>query len=286
MTGLNHLGNLRPSIFSSEIAMDKQNLFTMKQPELGRKILELRKAKGLTQEELVERCNINVRTIQRIEAGEVIPRTYTIRTILDALGYDLSQLKFESEDIIEVREIADLLRFAFYAGVLYLMLSIVESIVDTALIFSGDDWISGNYYTLLKGAVMITFSIFYFGFYKLATVVANPLLQGATILMLVGITMSTVGDLYGFWIDNELLAGIQVAKAIMFGGLYTVFGAGLLKYRAKFGNIVMIAAVIGIFTGVALLTVILAVPALISLTLFEILLLVILFQVMEKGSQA
>ena len=43
----------------------------MKQPQLGHKILELRKAKGLTQEELVEMCNLNVRTLQRIEAGEV-----------------------------------------------------------------------------------------------------------------------------------------------------------------------------------------------------------------------
>jgi transcriptional regulator with XRE-family HTH domain len=43
----------------------------MKQPELGRKIAELRKAKGLTQEELVEKCNIRVRTLQRIESGEV-----------------------------------------------------------------------------------------------------------------------------------------------------------------------------------------------------------------------
>ena len=42
----------------------------MKQPQLGLKILELRQQKGFTQEELVEQCNISVRTIQRIEAGE------------------------------------------------------------------------------------------------------------------------------------------------------------------------------------------------------------------------
>jgi len=48
----------------------------MKQPESGRKIFQLRMAKGLTQEELVERCNISVRTIQRIEAGEVTPRRH------------------------------------------------------------------------------------------------------------------------------------------------------------------------------------------------------------------
>lgn len=44
----------------------RKKRFEMKQPELGKKISELRKAKGLTQEELVEKCNLNVRTIQRI----------------------------------------------------------------------------------------------------------------------------------------------------------------------------------------------------------------------------
>jgi transcriptional regulator with XRE-family HTH domain len=59
----------------------------MNQPDLGRKIAELRKAKGLTQEELVETCNLNVRTLQRIEAGEVTPRSYTIKIIFSALDY-------------------------------------------------------------------------------------------------------------------------------------------------------------------------------------------------------
>ena len=58
----------------------------MKQPELGKRIAEMRQSQGLTQEELVEKCNINVRTIQRIEAGEVTPRNYTIKAIFGALG--------------------------------------------------------------------------------------------------------------------------------------------------------------------------------------------------------
>lgn len=61
----------------------------MKQPELGKKIAELRKAKGLTQEELVEKCNINVRTLQRIESGEATPRSYTIKIIFAALDYSI-----------------------------------------------------------------------------------------------------------------------------------------------------------------------------------------------------
>jgi transcriptional regulator with XRE-family HTH domain len=61
----------------------------MNQPDLGKKIAELRKAKGLTQEELVEKCNLNVRTLQRIESGEVTPRSYTIKTIFTALDYNI-----------------------------------------------------------------------------------------------------------------------------------------------------------------------------------------------------
>ena len=59
----------------------------MTQPELGKKIADLRKAKGYTQEELVEKCNLSVRTLQRIESGEVVPRSHTIRVIFAALDY-------------------------------------------------------------------------------------------------------------------------------------------------------------------------------------------------------
>ena len=77
----------------------------MKQPELGKVITDLRKEKGLTQEELVEKCNISVRTIQRIEAGEVTPRSYTIKTILAALDQDLETIKdvFSAEESDNIR---------------------------------------------------------------------------------------------------------------------------------------------------------------------------------------
>lgn len=60
----------------------------MKQPELGKKILELRNSKGLTQEELALQCELNIRTVQRIEAGEVDPRAFTLGLLSKALDYD------------------------------------------------------------------------------------------------------------------------------------------------------------------------------------------------------
>jgi len=37
-----------------------KKIMDVKQPELGKKISELRKLKGMTQEELLEECNLNV----------------------------------------------------------------------------------------------------------------------------------------------------------------------------------------------------------------------------------
>ena len=61
----------------------------MKQPELGKKIAEIRLANGLTQVELAEKCNLSLRTIQRIESAEVTPRSYTIKLIFENLNYKI-----------------------------------------------------------------------------------------------------------------------------------------------------------------------------------------------------
>ena len=69
--------------------MVNQSVYKMKQPEVGKKIFESRKAKGLTQEELVEKCNLNVRTIQRIEAGDVTPRSHTVKILFEVLEIEM-----------------------------------------------------------------------------------------------------------------------------------------------------------------------------------------------------
>lgn len=54
----------------------------------GKKIAEARKLKGLTQEELADLSQINVRTIQRIEAGTNTPQSFTLKAIAKALELD------------------------------------------------------------------------------------------------------------------------------------------------------------------------------------------------------
>jgi len=61
---------------------------TMNQPDLGLKVTELRLQMNMTQEQLAEQCEVSTRTIQRIEAGEVDPRSFTLRCLSDALDFD------------------------------------------------------------------------------------------------------------------------------------------------------------------------------------------------------
>lgn len=49
-------------------------------------VREGRMEKGYTQKELSELSNISVRSIQRIENGEIIPRTYTLKRLAGILG--------------------------------------------------------------------------------------------------------------------------------------------------------------------------------------------------------
>lgn len=95
----------------------------LEQPQLGKTITELRQKKHLTQEELVELCNINVRTLQRIEAGEVTPRDYTVRILMDALDYNIDQI----ETTIQKKSALKWIKIAWVSGIIYFVLSIFES---------------------------------------------------------------------------------------------------------------------------------------------------------------
>jgi uncharacterized Tic20 family protein/DNA-binding Xre family transcriptional regulator len=71
----------------------------MNQPDLGVKITDLRQQKGLTQEKLAEYCDVSTRTIQRIESGEVEPRSFTRNSLSNILEFDLGKEKTDNESL-------------------------------------------------------------------------------------------------------------------------------------------------------------------------------------------
>jgi|TARA_B110000977_G_C10777926_1_gene377371 transcriptional regulator with XRE-family HTH domain len=62
--------------------------------EIGKRIRDIRKKKGLSQEELAESAKVNLRTIQRIENNESEPRGKTLNLICDVL-------QINAEDILD-----------------------------------------------------------------------------------------------------------------------------------------------------------------------------------------
>jgi uncharacterized Tic20 family protein len=63
----------------------------MIQPIIGQRVAELRQQKSLTQESLAELCDVSTRTIQRIESGEVEPRSFTRTSLRNALDFDFGE---------------------------------------------------------------------------------------------------------------------------------------------------------------------------------------------------
>lgn len=68
--------------------------------EIGKKIREVRKKKGLSQEKLAESAKVNLRTIQRIEKNESEPRGKTLNLICAVLNIN-------AEDILDYGKQAD-----------------------------------------------------------------------------------------------------------------------------------------------------------------------------------
>lgn len=70
--------------------------------KIGRRIVELRRKKGLTQAELAERLRVSVQWMSRVEVGENLT-VYTLAKIAKALG--MRAINLFEEPAPEVREI-------------------------------------------------------------------------------------------------------------------------------------------------------------------------------------
>lgn len=272
----------------------------MKQPELGRKIYDLRTEKGLTQEELVEKCNISVRTIQRIENGEVTPRSYTIKSILVALDYDLNKLtNKESSSIdsfvswfkhfilidIDVEKPSNFLvkqlNIAWMFGLIYFSTGIFESASEYFL-FTEDKLIfSKGVYIAIKVVALISFVFFQRGFILIGELFRNYLLKIISSIMIVALIPLYVYDIILLFNDSTDRVFIAVASSLTFGFIGIIFGISLIKLKGPVGEISKYAGFSEIIGGCFLLTIVLAFVGLIIYIPAELLEIILIFKVIE-----
>lgn len=234
----------------------------MKQPELGRKILELRKQKGFTQEELVAQCNINVRTIQRIEAGEVTPRSFTLKTILNILGEDLENLKqlktSDSENFTLINFPLFYIKIAWICGLIYFLSGFIEFAIDYARLYEDDLIISKAAYISMKFLIMIAYIYFMWGFVLSGKIFNNYLLKiGAFFLIGTSILFYSY-DMISLYSETFYTEYIVVMQSIFFGIGDVVFGFALIRLIKPMGNIAQITGGIVMAGGVFFILVFMA----------------------------
>ncbi len=68
--------------------------------EIGSKVVQFRKIKNLSQEALAEKSGLNLRTVQRVEKGDTVPRGDTIRRLCTAL-------EIKQEELVEWQQVED-----------------------------------------------------------------------------------------------------------------------------------------------------------------------------------
>jgi transcriptional regulator with XRE-family HTH domain len=259
--------------------MINQKLFIMKQPELGKKISELRKAKGLTQEELVEKCNLNVRTIQRIEAGEVTPRTFTIKALFEALEYRWESQQLEDSTIAQ--KVPAYLYVALGAAVVYFFLSIFEIVIETEYLES-ETSVGTVAFGWIKSGSYIFYVIFLLGWVKLTDFYPNGILKIVLWIMIGANVIWYAVDMFALFTDAFSLEDYYLVKVSSFGFMYASLGLGFVSYKNQFSGIGMILGILLIITGILLITGVGALLALIPWTLGEIMQIALMIYLIQK----
>lgn len=270
--------------------MKNKNLYTMKQPELGQRILELRKSKGLTQEELVDMCNINVRTIQRIEAGEVSPRNFTIRTILEALGVESenffkSEIEEEKKVRFSVKDV-NILKIGWIGALLFTVFTSVTMFLEFTVLYDFEYSQDEILIRTLLGVVTLGSLFVFMRAYKILGERLNQvsLVYGSYIyfsMEAISILLILILTIFNFDTDTtEMASGVLLI--ILLGTAELIMGLAILKLKEHFGSFANTIGIIKIVYGIMLITVILAVFAIFIAVPLLILETIFLYQISKK----
>jgi len=271
-----------------------KNIFTMKQPALGQHILALRQEKGFTQEDLVAQCNISVRTIQRIEAGEVVPRSYTVKTILAALGEDFesftestveSGLKkaffLKIDDTQQANFLTKHLKIAWIAGIVYFVLGFAEVPADMYRMFEKGALYPDFIYIPLKLIVLTSILFFYRGFILSGNILNNYLLKIVVFIMLILSVVFYGMDIISLYFKPFNQAEIMIGQSISIGIVGVLMGIAMLRFQKALGNLAVITGIFEIVTYACFLTVIFAMGGGLLLLPTTILEIIILYKVAQ-----
>ena len=220
----------------------------MKQPELGEKISIIRKEKGYTQSDLAEECNVDIRTIQRIETGEVTPRIFTLRIINEKLGtnFDINgnsknSVIEGSKTIIRIGWIAGIILYAFLPVLILDALSFVNPEISLS------NWPFSVLVTINILHIIVVF-IFFRSVYFIGKYTKNALIRIGAVLSVLVILFLNSFRIVGVASDNTFSAYVHILLASFVGISNVVLGIGFVLTKVKKEFSIATGAVL-IFSG-------------------------------------
>jgi len=249
----------------------------MNQPELGNKIAGIRKEKGFTQQEVADKSGINIRTIQRIESGEVTPRTYTIRQFLHALDLTYEQVFDQETD-----KSSGLLKAAWIHGIIYFILGFPEVYLGGMLMEGGLTPSQSILFLVIKIQATISYIFFIHGFTIIGKINHLPLLTIASkFLMIFAAAFALFESLAVFEIVP--IEGVMFSESISFGIVGILFGIALFRSEKITGRLGILAGILEVTAAMTFLTFVLAFIGLFILAPAEILEILILYFAATKS---
>jgi len=136
---------------------------------IGKKIAEIRKTKGFTQEEVAELAKINLRTLQRIEKGETEPRGNSLKGICSALEINIEEIldygKVEDKNYLMFLHLSVLCFIVIPLGNIILPLILWLNKRDKILLVNTHGRNILNFQ--LVWAILFYISVFAFAFFKI-----------------------------------------------------------------------------------------------------------------------
>jgi len=162
--------------------------------------------------------------VQRIEAGEVTPRSYTLKALFEALGYHWeNQL---SEEPGSKAKPSLILHAAFGAAVLYFFISMFEIGIEPEFI-AGAPSVSKVAFAWIKSGSYLFYVVFLLGCVKLPDSFPNGILKIALWIMIGANVIWYIIDLIALFTNTFTLGDYYMVKISSFGFTYYFLGLGL-----------------------------------------------------------
>jgi DNA-binding XRE family transcriptional regulator len=239
----------------------------------------------------VDKCNINVRTIQRIEAGEVNPRSYTIRNILEALGTSIDEVFHDDKNMEDAAAVKAVSLKSSYlitggiTGIVYMVLYTIQVTASLSYSMNNTKLFENLSYTIISMGSFIFLSLFYGAAMYLGKHKVNKFFVFSTLAFIFICFITTFLDIYYYnyeLYDSSVNSIIMISTSSFVYGLgYVFMGIALFIQRKSIGNLAKWAGISGIVGGIGFATIILFPAGIIGTLIFEVLLIVFLF--MEAG---